>query len=71
MSRFPDLMLPMLNPASHDENDERLMRAKMNFLGTRLEFHPNVVNFIGALPEGDVGMSLALPVCHCLLIDGM
>jgi hypothetical protein len=47
----------------HSDDDERLMRAKMNFMGTKLRFHANIVNFIGALPEADGGPVLLLDYC--------
>jgi serine/threonine protein kinase len=49
--------------AHHTDDDERLMRAKMNFMGTKLRLHANIVNFIGALPEADGGPVMLLEYC--------
>ena len=49
--------------ASASEDDKLLMKAKMNFFGTALTFHPHIVNFIGALPDGMYLLHICVVIC--------
>ena len=47
----------------YSKDDETMMMAKINFSGTQVGQHPNVINFLGAVIEDTGGIHMPLTYC--------